>query len=95
MANKASEIKTISFNQQNFEQLRSQCLQTGSLFCDPTFPASSASLGKDHKEVEWKRPKVRHRPNTDSAALSPLWVLVLFSLFSFISSSANWSNCGL
>ncbi|XP_026215837.1 calpain-2 catalytic subunit-like isoform X2 [Anabas testudineus] len=57
MANKASEIKTISFNQQNFEQLRSQCLQTGSLFCDPTFPASSASLGKDHKEVEWKRPK--------------------------------------
>ncbi|XP_031154478.1 calpain-2 catalytic subunit-like [Sander lucioperca] len=54
----------VPFNQQSFEQLKSECLQTGSLFCDPTFPAGWDSLGYDElgryssktKGVEWKRP---------------------------------------
>uniref|UniRef100_A0A8D0A983 Calpain 8 n=1 Tax=Sander lucioperca TaxID=283035 RepID=A0A8D0A983_SANLU len=54
----------VPFNQQSFEQLQSECLQTGSLFCDPTFPAGWDSLGYNQlgryssktKGVEWKRP---------------------------------------
>ncbi|KAM3624252.1 uncharacterized protein V6R79_021090 [Siganus canaliculatus] len=59
-----SWAKAIPFNQQNFEQLRTECLQRGSLFCDPTFPASWDSLGYNELGryssktigVEWKRP---------------------------------------
>ncbi|KAF3688217.1 Calpain-2 catalytic subunit [Channa argus] len=70
MANTATDLtgtstKTILFNQQDFKQLRSDCLKTGFLFCDPTFPASSASLGDElglnsskTKGLEWKRPTV-------------------------------------
>ncbi|XP_049900911.1 calpain-8 [Epinephelus moara] len=54
----------VPFNQQKFEQLRSECLQNGSLFCDPTFPADWDSLGYNQLGryssktigVEWKRP---------------------------------------
>ncbi|XP_041790451.1 calpain-2 catalytic subunit-like [Chelmon rostratus] len=70
MASTAAELATrrwtsaVPFNQQDFERLRSQCLQTGSLFCDPTFPADWDSLGYDQLGrrssktigVEWKRP---------------------------------------
>ncbi|XP_071328332.1 calpain-2 catalytic subunit-like [Trachinotus anak] len=59
-----SRANTIPFNQQDFEQLRSECLQTGSMFCDPTFPANWDSLGYNQLGryssktigVEWKRP---------------------------------------
>uniref|UniRef100_A0A4W6DNL7 Calpain-2 catalytic subunit n=1 Tax=Lates calcarifer TaxID=8187 RepID=A0A4W6DNL7_LATCA len=54
----------VPFNQQDFEQLRSECLRTGSLFCDPTFPTTWDSLGYNQLGryssktigVEWKRP---------------------------------------
>ncbi|XP_035029450.2 calpain-2 catalytic subunit [Hippoglossus stenolepis] len=54
----------IPFNKQDFEQLRSECLKTGTLFCDPTFPATWDSLGYNQLGryssktigVEWKRP---------------------------------------
>uniref|UniRef100_A0A3Q0RPA8 Calpain 8 n=1 Tax=Amphilophus citrinellus TaxID=61819 RepID=A0A3Q0RPA8_AMPCI len=54
----------VPFNQQDFEQLHAECLQTGSLFCDPTFPADWDSLGYNQlgryssktTGVEWKRP---------------------------------------
>uniref|UniRef100_A0A3Q3J6L8 Calpain catalytic domain-containing protein n=1 Tax=Monopterus albus TaxID=43700 RepID=A0A3Q3J6L8_MONAL len=60
-----SQANAVPFNQQDFEQLRSKCLQSGSLFCDPTFPASWDSLGYNQLGryscktvgVEWKRPK--------------------------------------
>lgn len=59
-----SRSNIVSFNQQNFEQLQRDCLQNGSLFCDPTFPASWNSLGYNELGryssktigVEWKRP---------------------------------------
>uniref|UniRef100_A0A3B4ZKK8 Calpain-1 catalytic subunit-like n=1 Tax=Stegastes partitus TaxID=144197 RepID=A0A3B4ZKK8_9TELE len=59
-----SRSNVVSFNQQNFEQLQLDCLQNGSLFCDPTFPAAWDSLGYNqlgrHSSrtvgVEWKRP---------------------------------------
>ncbi|XP_054866089.1 calpain-2 catalytic subunit-like isoform X6 [Amphiprion ocellaris] len=59
-----SSSNVVSFNQQNFEQLQQDCLQNGSLFCDPTFPASWDSLGYNELGrnsskaigVEWKRP---------------------------------------
>ncbi|XP_073718208.1 calpain-2 catalytic subunit-like [Misgurnus anguillicaudatus] len=57
--------KPILFNQQDYESLKHECLEKNTLFCDPTFPAGSESLG--YKElgpnsskaqgVEWKRPK--------------------------------------
>lgn len=54
------------FNDQNFRLLQSECLKKGTLFCDPTFPADSSSLGYNQLGryssktlgVEWKRPKV-------------------------------------
>uniref|UniRef100_A0A3P8THI2 calpain-2 n=1 Tax=Amphiprion percula TaxID=161767 RepID=A0A3P8THI2_AMPPE len=59
-----SSSNVVSVNQQNFEQLQQDCLQNGSLFCDPTFPASWDSLGYNELGcyssktigVEWKRP---------------------------------------
>ncbi|XP_044200140.1 calpain-8 isoform X2 [Thunnus albacares] len=59
-----SRANPVPFNQQDFERLRGECLQTGSLFCDPTFPANCDSLGYNRLGryssktigVEWKRP---------------------------------------
>ncbi|TSK67238.1 Calpain-2 catalytic subunit [Bagarius yarrelli] len=59
-----SNQNAVPFNNQEFEKLRQECLESGKLFCDPTFPAEPSSLG--YKElgphvyetynVEWKRP---------------------------------------
>ncbi|XP_017314390.1 calpain-2 catalytic subunit [Ictalurus punctatus] len=54
----------IPFNNQDFEKLRRECLESGNLFCDPTFPAECRSLGYNQlgryssksTGVEWKRP---------------------------------------
>ncbi|XP_060715820.1 calpain-8 [Tachysurus vachellii] len=54
----------IPFNNQAFEKLRRECLDSGKLFCDPTFPAEARSLGYNQlgryssktTGVEWKRP---------------------------------------
>ncbi|XP_047435245.1 calpain-8 isoform X2 [Mugil cephalus] len=59
-----SRSNVVPFKQQDFEQLRRDCLQSGSLFCDPTFPAGWNSLGYNQLGryssktigVEWKRP---------------------------------------
>ncbi|KAM6942172.1 calpain-8 [Lycodopsis pacificus] len=59
-----SRNNAVPFNQQNFEQLQKECLKSGSLFCDPTFPADWDSLGYNQlgryssKTIgtEWKRP---------------------------------------
>ena len=45
----------------SFEQLRSECLQSGVLFEDPDFPATDSSLFFSQSvpvNIEWKRPKV-------------------------------------
>ncbi|XP_065115687.1 calpain-2 catalytic subunit-like [Paramisgurnus dabryanus] len=57
--------KAIPFHKQDYQSLKRQCLEKNTLFCDPTFPAGSESLG--YKElgpnspkaqgVEWKRSK--------------------------------------
>ncbi|XP_065115848.1 calpain-2 catalytic subunit-like [Paramisgurnus dabryanus] len=57
--------KPIQFNQQDYESLKRECLEKNTLFCDPTFPAGSESLGYNElgpnsskaQAVEWKRPK--------------------------------------
>ncbi|XP_062911689.1 calpain-2 catalytic subunit-like [Mobula hypostoma] len=54
----------VKFLKQDYEALRQQCLETGSLFCDESFPAYSSSLGYNElgpgsykiRDVEWKRP---------------------------------------
>ncbi|XP_066509328.1 calpain-2 catalytic subunit-like [Hoplias malabaricus] len=60
-----SNENAISFNNQDFKSLQRDCLQRRTLFCDPTFPAESSSLGYNQfgryssktAGVEWKRPK--------------------------------------
>ncbi|XP_041034615.1 calpain-2 catalytic subunit-like [Carcharodon carcharias] len=55
----------VKFLNQDYEALRQQCLETGSLFCDESFPACPSSLGFNElgpasyktRDVEWKRPK--------------------------------------
>lgn len=59
-----SHERAIKYLNQDYEQLRDECLQSGTLFQDPAFPAIPAALG--YKElgpyspktrgVEWKRP---------------------------------------
>ena len=54
---------------QDYEELRSQCLSRGQLFCDPAFPAAPESLGFKElgansyktRGVQWKRPGVSDR----------------------------------
>ncbi|NXY58666.1 CAN5 protein, partial [Callaeas wilsoni] len=48
------------FGDQNYHELKGQCIQQGRLFEDPEFPASAESLYYDSAakgKVQWKRPK--------------------------------------
>ncbi|XP_048038825.1 calpain-8 [Megalobrama amblycephala] len=55
----------IPYNKQDYQSLKQECLAKKTLFCDPTFPAESDSLGYNElgrysfktRGVEWKRPK--------------------------------------
>ncbi|XP_038669776.1 calpain-2 catalytic subunit-like [Scyliorhinus canicula] len=55
----------VKFLRQDYEALRQQCLETGSLFCDESFPACPSALGHNElgpgsfktRDVEWRRPK--------------------------------------
>ncbi|KAF4097816.1 calpain-8 [Onychostoma macrolepis] len=57
--------KAIPFNKQDYQTLKHECLVKKTLFCDPTFPAESDSLGYNElgryssktSGVQWKRPK--------------------------------------
>uniref|UniRef100_A0A8C1SPJ8 Calpain 8 n=1 Tax=Cyprinus carpio TaxID=7962 RepID=A0A8C1SPJ8_CYPCA len=57
--------KAIPFNKQDYQTLKQECLAKKTLFCDPTFPAESDSLGYNElgryssktRGVQWKRPK--------------------------------------
>ncbi|XP_016105888.1 calpain-2 catalytic subunit-like [Sinocyclocheilus grahami] len=57
--------KAIPFNKQDYQTLKQECLVKKTLFCDPTFPAESDSLGYNElgrysfktRGVQWKRPK--------------------------------------
>ncbi|KAF7648487.1 hypothetical protein LDENG_00156280 [Lucifuga dentata] len=59
-----SKAHAVPYDKQDFQQLRSECLQAGTLFCDPSFPADWSSLGYNQlgrfssktTGVEWKRP---------------------------------------
>ncbi|XP_051766892.1 calpain-8 [Ctenopharyngodon idella] len=55
----------IPYNKQDYQSLKKECLAKRTLFCDPTFPAESDSLGYNElgrysfktRGVQWKRPK--------------------------------------
>lgn len=49
--------QAIKFLNQDFEDLRAQCLESGCLFQDDTFPALPSSLG--FKELGRGSPKIR------------------------------------
>ncbi|KAI4891015.1 hypothetical protein NFI96_026722 [Prochilodus magdalenae] len=59
-----TNAKAIKYLNQDYEELRSQCLSRGQLFCDPAFPAAPESLGFNElgansyktRGVQWKRP---------------------------------------
>ncbi|KAL1006216.1 hypothetical protein UPYG_G00069370 [Umbra pygmaea] len=59
-----SNENAIAFNKQDFESLKKSCLESGTLFSDPTFPADWNSLGYNEfgryslktRGVEWHRP---------------------------------------
>ncbi|CAB1311733.1 unnamed protein product [Coregonus sp. 'balchen'] len=59
--------QAVKYLQQDHETLLQDCLETGSLFQDPSFPAESKSLGYKElgkysaktKGLMWKRPTVR------------------------------------
>ncbi|XP_063067500.1 calpain-12 [Engraulis encrasicolus] len=52
----------VKFKEQDYCSLKDASLKSGSLFCDPTFPAEQKSIGmpedpKPENAVEWLRPK--------------------------------------
>ncbi|KAM9316869.1 calpain-8-like [Gastrophryne carolinensis] len=59
-----SIFNPVKYRDQDYEQLKAECLAAGTLFEDPEFPADSSSLGvkklgpnsKVAKGLEWKRP---------------------------------------
>ncbi|XP_068178338.1 calpain-2 catalytic subunit-like isoform X2 [Antennarius striatus] len=59
-----SRANAVAFGGQDFQKLRGACLQSGTLFCDPAFPAGWDALGFNQlgryspktTGVEWKRP---------------------------------------
>lgn len=52
-----TNANAIPYLNQDFASLRAQCLSSGQLFCDPTFPAAPESLG--FKELGRNSPKTR------------------------------------
>jgi calpain-5 len=52
------------FKKQNYNRIKSTCLQEGKLFVDNLFPPNDTSLFRHQKVhgIEWKRPKVRRAP---------------------------------
>ncbi|KAK1875933.1 Calpain-2 catalytic subunit [Dissostichus eleginoides] len=62
-------LKAVRFQQQDFQQLRAESLNSGKLFCDPVFPADCESLGFNTlgryssrtRGIEWKRPTILDR----------------------------------
>lgn len=59
-----SSENPIKFNDQDFQTLMEECLKSGVLFSDPTFPAEQQSIGMPEdpdpkKAIKWQRPKVR------------------------------------
>ncbi|RXN35114.1 calpain-2 catalytic subunit-like protein [Labeo rohita] len=69
--------KAIPFKKQDYQSLKQECLAKRTLFCDPTFPAESSSLGynelgpqsPDARGVQWKRPKSSSRAAVAPAAV--------------------------
>lgn len=61
--------KALKFLNQDYETIRNECLQSGTLFKDSYFPAIHSSLGYNElgansskvQGVVWKRPTVSHR----------------------------------
>lgn len=62
-----SKDQAVPFCNQDYETLKQQCVESGCLFEDPSFPAEPASLGfkelaphsSKTRGVEWQRPTVR------------------------------------
>lgn len=64
----------VRFRGQNFKKLLEECLKSGKLFSDPTFPAEQASIGVPEdpdpkKEIKWQRPKVRQHSSRPALLL--------------------------
>uniref|UniRef100_A0A4W6CNS0 Calpain 12 n=1 Tax=Lates calcarifer TaxID=8187 RepID=A0A4W6CNS0_LATCA len=62
-----SSENPIKFNDQDFQTLMEECLKSGVLFSDPTFPAEQQSIGMPEdpdpkKAIKWQRPKVLRMP---------------------------------
>lgn len=61
-----SHERAVKYLNQDYEELRNQCLEAGVLFQDPSFPAIASSLGfkelgphsSKTRGIEWKRPTV-------------------------------------
>lgn len=61
-----SHERAIKYLNQDYEELRDQCLEAGTLFQDPSFPAIPSSLGfkelgphsSKTQGIQWKRPTV-------------------------------------
>ena len=59
--------QAVKFANQDYEALRQECVESGTLFEDPLFPAEPPSLGFKElapysaktRDVEWMRPSVR------------------------------------
>lgn len=68
-----TNCQAIKFLNQDFEALRSHCLESGSLFQDDTFPALPSSLG--FKELGRGSPKIRGvtwtRPTVSQSSSRP------------------------
>lgn len=58
-----ASVQTHNYTMTDYESIKRKCLQAGTLFEDPDFPANSSSLYHQAPWstplIEWKRPKVR------------------------------------
>ncbi|MGH0140279.1 UNVERIFIED_CONTAM: hypothetical protein FKN15_008957 [Acipenser sinensis] len=65
--------RALKFHNQDYEALKQECLESGTLFEDPHFPAEAPSLGfkelgahsSKTRGVEWQRPTVDYRGGTE------------------------------
>lgn len=76
----------IKYLGQDYEALKQECIESGTLFRDPQFPAGPSALGfkelgphsSKTRGVEWKRPSVSARPGSPWADIPTLHCLHCF-----------------
>lgn len=88
----------IKYLNQDYEALKQQCIESGTLFRDPQFPAGPSALGfkelgphsSKTRGVEWKRPSVSAGLASSQAGLASLLCMSALTWCAELQAGPCW-----